>query len=275
MTQSAELADYTIVAKNTAAEHLGSIHDNAPAQKFGYAGGLVPGVTLYGYMSHVLAVAWGPEWIRHGTMHSKSLRPAYEGQHVTVSCTGIANTDGVVTANLAVTPTDSVSPCAIGVGTFSSAQAVPPALADFEVLPMPEEPPAAGIGDIPVGYRMGTSEVQLTDDDLDKYLIKLSEGFPFYRERGAFPPSYLQQLTTHIERANFVYETPTIYVESWAQHFRELRVGDVVRCPGHVTAIHERKGNHYMDVEQLVLAGDNVVARVTRSSIYYARSSKD
>ena len=49
----ATLEAYSVVAYNTAHASENKIHDNAVAQRFGFAGGLVPGVDVYAYMAHL------------------------------------------------------------------------------------------------------------------------------------------------------------------------------------------------------------------------------
>lgn len=267
--------NYDLIAKNTSADHLGSIHTDESAQKFGYAGGLVPGITLLGYMGHALAAAWGHEWIRGGTIQSRSIRPAYEGEHVTVHVIDYKLDDALQSASFEVFRDDADKPVAVGSGTLPTAPPTAPAGDTYRCLPMPPTPPLAAVGAIPVGFEMGTTTQVLTAEDLEDYLGKLDESYSYYRDNGVFPPSYFQQLTTRVERDNFEYETPTIFVEGWVQTYDELHIGDTVRCPGVVTGFDERKGNHYVQVEQLVLAGDKVVAKTWRNSIYHARDSRE
>jgi hypothetical protein len=45
---------YRVVATNSSAASENRIHSDADAARWGFRGGLVPGVTLYGYACHVL-----------------------------------------------------------------------------------------------------------------------------------------------------------------------------------------------------------------------------
>ena len=49
---SRELPPYRVRAKNTSAYSQNKIHDDAVARRLGFKGGLVPGVTIYAYMTH-------------------------------------------------------------------------------------------------------------------------------------------------------------------------------------------------------------------------------
>jgi hypothetical protein len=47
------LAPYSVAAFNTAHDSENKIHDDATARRFGFGGGLVPGVDVYAYMTHM------------------------------------------------------------------------------------------------------------------------------------------------------------------------------------------------------------------------------
>ena len=44
---------YRVRAFNTAAASENKIHDDTVARRFGFSGGLVPGVEVYAYMTHM------------------------------------------------------------------------------------------------------------------------------------------------------------------------------------------------------------------------------
>ena len=45
--------NYRVQAYNTAHSSENKIHDDAVARRFGFTGGLVPGVDVYAYMMHL------------------------------------------------------------------------------------------------------------------------------------------------------------------------------------------------------------------------------
>src|SRR5688572_16197226 len=49
----------TISAFNTATSSENKIHDDAVASRFGFTGGLVPGVDVFAYLAHMPMAAWG------------------------------------------------------------------------------------------------------------------------------------------------------------------------------------------------------------------------
>src|SRR5262245_37702882 len=85
-----QLPIYEVLARNTSADSENKIHDDAVAAGFGFSGGLVPGVTVFGYLT-VPVVDRFPEWLEHGSMRVRFEQPFYEGDAVTIRA--IARTD--------------------------------------------------------------------------------------------------------------------------------------------------------------------------------------
>src|SRR5258708_32218751 len=78
-TVSPSLPFYRVRAKNTAPDSENKIHDDRVAAEYGFRGGLVPGVTVYGYMT-VPIVDSQPAWLERGSMHVRFSEPGYDGE---------------------------------------------------------------------------------------------------------------------------------------------------------------------------------------------------
>ena len=81
------LPSLTILPVNSAAESKGSIHDDETARAMGYKGGLVPGVTVLGYMSRLMQETFGSRWQSGSTFNGRLRRPVYEAAVLTVEGT--------------------------------------------------------------------------------------------------------------------------------------------------------------------------------------------
>ena len=77
---AAALAPYRVSAYNTAHDSDNKIHDDATARRFGFSGGLVPGVDVYGYMTHMPVARWGRAWLERGTAECRFFKPVYDGE---------------------------------------------------------------------------------------------------------------------------------------------------------------------------------------------------
>ena len=106
-TEMRDLPTLRIKAINSASESAGSIHDDAKAREMGYRGGLVPGVTIMGYMSRLMYENFASAWTEGGTFHGLLRRPVYEGDEVIVE--GVAwarDTEGQIVVEIKVIDPD-------------------------------------------------------------------------------------------------------------------------------------------------------------------------
>src|SRR5271166_5383473 len=129
---AAALSPYRVEAFNTAKASENKIHDDAVARRFGFSGGLVPGVDVYGYMSHQPVARWGRAWLERGVAECRLLKPIYDGETATVTAAETA--DG-----LALQVTSRGMLCATGTAALPDTAGPVPAL---ETFPAPPAPPA-------------------------------------------------------------------------------------------------------------------------------------
>src|SRR5579863_1298210 len=79
---------FRVQAHNTAADSENRIHDDRVAASYGFRGGLVPGVTVYGYMVPAVVDRLGRPWLEHGSINMRLHAPCYEGDTVLSRCDG-------------------------------------------------------------------------------------------------------------------------------------------------------------------------------------------
>src|ERR671937_93048 len=89
---SEPLPVYRVTAKNTSTGE-NKIHDDVTARRYGFRGALVPGVTVYAYMTQPLAAAFGVAWLARGTATVRFVKPVMDGADVIVSAT-VTGRDG-------------------------------------------------------------------------------------------------------------------------------------------------------------------------------------
>ena len=88
---AAALSPYRVEAFNTAKASENRIHDDAVARRFGFGGGLVPGVDVYAYMAHQPVARWGRAWLERGAAECRFQKPVYDGDIATVTATETAD----------------------------------------------------------------------------------------------------------------------------------------------------------------------------------------
>src|SRR6201997_3110472 len=71
---------YRVEAYNTSKLSENKIHDDAVARRFGFSGGLVPGVDVMAYMMHVPVTRWGRAFLERGLIEARFVKPVYDGE---------------------------------------------------------------------------------------------------------------------------------------------------------------------------------------------------
>lgn len=73
-----------ILALNDAQTSENRIHSDDVALKYGFAGALVSGVNVFGYLSQPLVRAYGVDWLSRGILDVIFLKPAYQDDLLTI-----------------------------------------------------------------------------------------------------------------------------------------------------------------------------------------------
>src|SRR6266700_6794663 len=74
------LETYRVHAYNTAKQSENKMHDDTVAKRFGFSGGLVPGVDVMAYMMHQPVAKWGRAFLDRGFIDARFLKPVYDGE---------------------------------------------------------------------------------------------------------------------------------------------------------------------------------------------------
>ena len=156
------MTEHRVRAVNTATTSENKIHDDAIAAKYGFRGGLVPGVTVYGYMAVPVLEALGPDWLARGTMTARFLQPFYEGEWV------IAQFDGTKVFARKEDGTE----CGVGSATLANPNVGP--TTTLGEAPLPEKRPLASEAEFAPGRVLGTLHTVAPDTVTPEYLLALS-----------------------------------------------------------------------------------------------------
>ena len=262
MSAAVEL-NYQVQAYNTAKESENRIHDDTVARRFGFTGGLVPGVDVYGYMVHLPVQRWGNAWLERGTAECRFDRPVYDGEQAVVT----ASPDG---QTLALLVTSQNQRCASGHAALPDAdeQATPTIRNDP---PPPEHRPPADEHSLAVGRPLNTRSLALTAPFLANYLHDLRETDPRFVRDGIAHPGLLLRLCNWALSHNVVLG-PWIHVGSKCAHHSLGRVGEELMAQAVVTKNYNHKGHQFVDLDVWVLANRaRPVAHVQHTAIYRPR----
>src|SRR5258705_4826954 len=72
------IAPYRVQAYNTAKQSENKMHDDTVAKRYGFSGGLVPGVAVLAYMMHPPVAKWGRDFLERGVVEGRFTKPVYD-----------------------------------------------------------------------------------------------------------------------------------------------------------------------------------------------------
>jgi acyl dehydratase len=260
---TSRIETYSVSAYNTAKQSENKMHDDTVAKRFGFSGGLVPGVDVMAYMMHLPVAKWGRAFLERGLMDARFVKPVYDGEMAVV--TG-EEKDGVLT--IAVVSRGQL--CATG---SASLPAAVPALSinDFhETAPAQERAPVDAMS-YRLGKWLGTLPRSWAGDLAAEYLTDVRETDPIYAREGFSHPGQLQRIMNKVLVDNAVLG-PWIHVGSRMQLLAAARSGDELAARAKVTGNYEKKGHRFVELDALVVAnGKTPVAHCQHIAIYQPR----
>ena len=271
---SRSLPPYHLRAHNAATASENKIHDDAVARDHGFAGGLVPGITVFGYLTAPIVEEWGERWLRCGSLSARFRRPIYDGGDVRVL--GIlATEDGTDTADLeARNALDEV--CAVGQARLAPGAPEMPSIASYPEAPLPArrlEPTPEALAGVEI---LGSVEAGFHADRIDDTVALVGDDLPIYRELRVAHPVWLLYFANALLAAN-VALGPWIHTASAVQNLGLLHDGERLSARGRVAGLTERGGHQIVDLDLLLVArrgadDDRPVMHVLHTAIYKLRS---
>ncbi len=258
---------YRVTAKNTSTGE-NKIHDDATARRYGFPGALVPGVTVYAYMTQPLAAAFGAAWLTRGTASVRFVKPVLEGEELTVRGTVISRDPRGVT--VAITAGTATTPeCATLSATIPAGQPTPVNMAGYGEAPLPEPRPEATRPHWASLTTLGTPRAHYDEAAAEAYVAKVGEPLPLYRgPRGWVHPGFLLEQGNRAVDRN-VTMGPWIHVGSTVRHLGGARVGQRLATRGRVRSLFEKKGREFVEADLVLVAGERrPIAHVLHTAIY-------
>ena len=265
---------YRVRARNTATDSENKIHDDEVAMRYGFRGGLVPGVIVYAYMTEAV-VSRFPEWLEHGSMQVKFQKPFYEDEFVCVRAE--VNADEMPVKLTIKAEREDGEVCAIGTVVVRNETKLlgEPRLEDFVESPLPleSERPGAARDQFITGAPLGSLDKKIDLHELEtNYLKTIDERLSYYYGDDAVAhPGYLLGLANEIFVRNFKV-SPWIHVGSELQNFSTARNDDALSVRGRIHETFERKGFEFVVLDILALANQTrPVQQVRHTAIYKLR----
>lgn len=260
---TSRLEPYRVQAFNTAKLSENKMHDDTVAKRFGFSGGLVPGVDVMAYMMHLPVTKWGRAFLERGLIEARFVKPVFDGESADV--TG-EESDGVVSIQVE----SRGQLCATGTASLPAA-ALSVSIADFvDAAPVLERRPVDA-SSYELGKWLGTVPRAWAGDAAKEYLSDVRERDPIYTNEGLGHPGLVQRVMNRVLVDNAILG-PWIHVGSRMQLLNAARSGDELTARAKVTGNYEKKGHRFVELDALVLAnGRTPVAHCQHIAIYQPR----
>jgi acyl dehydratase len=274
-TETTSLPEYRVRACNTAAESENRIHDDAVAAGYGFRGGLVPGVIVYGYMTVPLVERYSMDWLERGSMQVKFHLPFYEGEHVIVRSE--IDRDSHPTKIAVTASREDEIVCATALATVDDPSlwlGPPTGWSDRAVdLPSLDARPAATLDSLRAGTRLGTVSEAFDSKKCETELLdRIGEKLSVYFGAGAVAhPSFLLGLCNQALVRNYKLG-PWIHTASEIKNWSSARDGELIAVNGMVRDSYERKGHEFVVLDLEVSASRRLVQQVRHTAIFRPRS---
>jgi hypothetical protein len=253
---------HRVRAHNAATQSENEIHHDDVARRYGFEGGLVPGVIVYAYMTHPVVETFGRAWLEHGTMAARFGRPCYDGDEITVDA--VREDDALeLTARRAG---DEV--IATGTAALQSPAASLPPIAGYPAAPLPAERPPATRATLAACDPLGSWEATFRAQNAPAFLDEIGEDLALFRADGIAHPGYLLHSANWILGGN-VRLGPWMHVGSEVTNYGVVADGERVSTRGRVAGLFERKGHQFAELDLLLVADEvRPVQHVRHTAIY-------
>ena len=256
----------SLIAFNTATASENKIHDDSVASRFGFTGGLVPGVDVFAYLAHAPMAKWGMDWLRGGQMRARFLKPVYDGDTAEVSATD--TTDGV---NLIIKTRGDL--CATGTARLQGSKA-PDNLLPSGPIPDPDARPPASVASLQVGATLGTLRETYTRKEGLDHIAAVRDDASLYEDGRIANAGWL------LRRANYVLADnvrlgPWIHVESDINMHGLLHDGEELEVRAVVAENVESKGHLIVTLDIQMLSAARHIMSCRHWAIYEPRQVRE
>ena len=257
------LQTYRVSAYNTARQSENKMHDDTVARRFGFSGGLVPGVDVMAYMMHLPVEKWGRAFLERGLIEARFVKPVYDGEDVELRA---VESDDV----LAIEVESRGEICATGSASLPAAMPTF-SLADFKDVGAVAKREPVNAASYELGKWLGTTPCAWAGEAARQYLADIRETDPIYMQEGLGHPGTLQKVMNRVLVDNAILG-PWIHVGSRMQLLSAGRAGDEITARAKVIGNYEKKGHRFVELDALIVANDQTpLAHCWHIAIYQPR----
>lgn len=240
-----DLEDWSVEAVNLPEHADNPIHTDAGARAAGFPAALVAGVTVYAYMTHPPATAWGLDWVAGGGAEVRFLSPVFAGHRVDLRAGGDLEGPTVGAALDAPRCVDAVVD-----GTLRARCAVSPRAPD-----------------LPVRAGQELRPVRLTiDESFVDYAIRAGDNCALYAEHGVAHPVSWPSIANRVFHRQLVTGA-WIHVRSLIAHHSTAALGETIDVVTTVVDRFESRAGPRAVADVRIVADGRPVATIEHEAV--------
>ncbi len=266
------LAPYRVRTHNPSSASENRMHDDEVARRYGFQGGLVPGVTVFGHMTRPVVAHFGAAWLERGWAEVTFAKPAYEGEMLTVRTVVEEGEAGPELASVCSNEA-GVELARLSAG-LSRTATEPDARASTPPAPDLAERPEVTWELMCLGEPFPAFPWNPTARENQDWCDDVCDDLPLYRDGGAplLHPGLLLRQANNVLKNRFV-------LPAWIHTGSRIVIHCALRAGLNyeVRAIPEekwvRKGHEFVRLYVVVRTGDTVVAEVLHTAIFRPREA--
>ncbi|HEY7293894.1 MAG TPA: hypothetical protein VH916_02590 [Dehalococcoidia bacterium] len=246
-------------AHNASLHSDNKIHDDAVARRYGFAGGLVPGITVYAYMAQPLAAAAGARWLSHGGSTVSFVHPLYEGDETTANAELLpaeSPANGRMTFDLWA-ENGSGERCGTGTAWIGTVERGGPiAVPDYVTVdpgPAPDPRPVLELDQAPLGQVLARLVLPTSVAAARDYADSVFDPNPLFREGSPWGPpllhpGWLLSNCNTIFTRSFAFG-PWIHTRSEIEYLGPPLAGRTLTLHGRLVEAFEKRQHHYATLD--------------------------
>lgn len=263
------LSTHRLRAYNYATASENFIHADDGGGRFGFRGGLVPGIGVYAYMMRPALERWGDDWLARGWAKAKFIKPVYDGEWITIE-----TSEGEAPGSFDIRVSDEAGGLrAVGLAGLANAtdETVAPRAEDYPCGACPEREArrAADLSALQPGTEFGRRDLKLDLALAARTFVRdvLDESSRFTQAPYAAHPALLLAQANYLFRDNIALGA-WIHTASEVRNFATPENGETISLRGRVVEARERRGHQIVTADLALFGRDNrALARIRHEAI--------